>query len=85
MKIKRAVKSENVKTPDNFSKIIDETLNGLEDNYVGVNKKPAFKITFKYASAMIVLLLLILPNISNNISYAMQEIPVFGNIIKLLL
>ena len=82
IKIKKAVKSENVKAPDNFSKIIDETLNGLEDNYRGVNKKPAFRITFKLASAMIVLVLLILPNISNDISYAMQGIPVVGNIVK---
>ena len=82
MKIKKAVKSENVKTPDNFSKIIDETLNGLEDNYRGANKKTAFRITFKFASAMIVLVLLILPNISNDISYAMQGIPVVGNIVK---
>ena len=82
MKIKKAVKSENVKAPDNFSKIIDETLNGLEDNHRGVNKKPAFRITFKFASAMIVLVLLILPNISNDISYAMQGIPVVGNIVK---
>jgi len=82
MKIKKAVKSENVKVPDNFSKIIDETLNGLEDNHKEVNKKPAFRITFKLASAMIVLVLLILPNISNDISYAMQGIPVVGNIVK---
>ncbi len=82
MKIKKAVKSENVKAPDNFSKIIDETLNGLEYNHKGVNKKPAFRITFKLASAMIVLVLLILPNTSNDISYAMQGIPVVGNIVK---
>jgi len=82
MNIKKAVKSEKVKAPDNFSKIIDETLNGLEDNYRGANKKTAFRITFKFASAMIVLVLLILPNISNDISYAMQGIPVVGNIVK---
>ena len=66
MKIKKTVKSENVKAPNNFSKMIDETLNELEDNHRGFNKKPAFKITFKYASAMIVLVLLILPNIARN-------------------
>ncbi|MCI9366642.1 MAG: DUF3298 domain-containing protein [Clostridia bacterium] len=82
MNIKKAVKSEKVKAPDNFSKIIDETLNGLEDNYRGANKKTAFRITFKFASAMTVLVLLILPNISNDISYAMQGIPVVGNIVK---
>ena len=82
MNIKKAVKSEKVKAPDNFSKIIDETLNGLEDNYRGANKKTAFRITFKFASAMTVLLLLILPNISNDISYAIQGIPVVGNIVK---
>ncbi len=82
MKIKKTVKSENVKAPNNFSKMIDETLNELEDNHRGFNKKPAFKITFKYASAMIVLVLLILPNISSDISYAMQGIPVVGNIVK---
>ena len=84
MNIKKAVKSEKVKAPDNFSKIIDETLNGLEDNYRGANKKTAFRITFKFASAMTVLVLLILPNISNDISYAMQGIPVVGNIVKVI-
>ena len=81
-KIKKAVKCENVKAPDNFSKIIDETLNRLEDTHREFNKKPTFRITFKFASAMIVLVLLILPNISNDISYAMQGIPVVGNIVK---
>ena len=83
-KIKKAVKCENVKAPDNFSKIIDETLNRLEDTHREFNKKPTFRITFKFASAMIVLVLLILPNISNDISYAMQGIPVVGNIVKVI-
>ena len=71
-KIKKAVKCENVKAPDNFSKIIDETLNRLEDTHREFNKKPTFRITFKFASAMTVLVLLILPNISNDISCAFR-------------
>ena len=84
MKIKKAAKSENVKVPDNFSKIIDETLNGLEEVDIKLNSKPVFTITFKFVTAIIVLMVLILPNISSEISYAMQGIPLVGDIVKIV-
>lgn len=81
-KIKKIAKEENVKAPDNFIKIIDETLSNLEEIKEPVKDKTAFKITLKIVVALVLLSFIILPNVSQEISYAMQEIPVVGNIVK---
>ncbi|MCI8392717.1 MAG: DUF3298 domain-containing protein [Clostridia bacterium] len=83
-KIRKKVKSENVEAPDNFSKIIDETLNGLEDVSVKASKIPMFRMSLKVAMAMVVLSLVILPNISKDISYAMQQVPIVGSLVKVV-
>lgn len=83
-KIRKIIKSENVKAPDSFSKIIDATLDNLEYPNKKLNKIPIFRISLKLATAMIILSLLVLPNISNEISYAMQEIPIVGDLIKII-
>lgn len=84
IKIRKAVKSENVNAPDSFIRSIDETLNDLENINKKSDKKSVSRITFKFASAMVVLVVFILPNISNDISNAMQGIPLVGNIVKIV-
>ena len=83
-KIKRIAKSENVKMPDKYINTIDETLNSLEDNNEKKKIKPMWKYGLNFAIAMAILSFIVLPNLSPEIAYAMQEIPIVGNIVKVI-
>lgn len=82
-KIKKIAKSENIKAPDNFLNSIDETLENLTEKNQN-NKNVVLGYRLKLATAFILLAFILLPNISPQISYAMQKIPVIGNLIKVI-
>ena len=83
-KIKKIAKDENIKASDKYFKTIDETLESLTDKNEKINLRSRWKNSMKLAMAMTVLTFVILSNVSPKISYAMQEIPIIGNIVKVI-
>ncbi len=81
-KIKKIAKYKNLVAPKKYSKMADETLNNLKEN----EKK--LKLTYNYklklTIAMIVLTFILLYNTSPKFAYAMQEVPIIGNIVKVI-
>ena len=61
--------------------MIDNTLENLAENK---QKKFPFKLTLKIATVAIISTFIILPNLSPEVSYAMEQIPVIGNIVKVI-
>ena len=83
-KIKKIAKKENIKTPDNYLEFIDKTLENLTDEKEKNNIGILWRYSLKVVTAMAVLTLVILPNISPKISYAMQQWPVIGDFVKVI-
>lgn len=83
-KIKKIAKDENIKAPNKFYKSIDETLENLTDKNEKTNFNLAWRYSLRFAIALILLTFIVLPNISPKISYAMQELPIIGNIVKVI-
>lgn len=84
-KIRKIAKRENIKAPDRYLKFIDETLENItEEEKPKNNIKPIWGYTLKFATAMALLSFILLPNISPKISYAMQQWPIIGNIVKVI-
>ena len=84
-KIRKIAKRENIKAPDRYLKFIDETLENItEEEKTKNNIKPIWGYTLKFATAMALLSFILLPNISPKISYAMQQWPIIGNIVKVI-
>lgn len=82
-KIKKIAKSENIKAPNSFLNSIDETLENLTEKKRN-NRNVVLGYRLKIATAFILLAFILLPNISPQISYAMQKIPVIGNLVKVI-
>lgn len=83
-KIRKIAKNENIKAPDKYIKAIDETLNNLKNNQERIKIRPMWKYRLNFGIAMAVLSFIVLPNISPEIAYAMQEVPIIGNIVKVI-
>ena len=64
-----------------FYKSIDETLENLTDKNEKTNFNLVWRYSLRFAIALILLTFIVLPNISPKISYAMQELPIIGNIV----
>ncbi len=83
-KIKRIAKNENIMASKKYSEMVDKTLNNLKENEERIELKPKYNYKLKVAMAMLVLAFILLPNISPEISYAMQELPIIGGIVKVV-
>lgn len=83
-KIKNISKAESIKIPSEFSQMLDETLGGLENKSIKSKRSFSFNIYMKVALAVVFCSFIVFPNISPKISYAMQEIPIVGNLIKII-
>ena len=83
-KIRKIAKDENIKAPEKYVSCIDTTLRNLTNKKDRINMKAICEYSFKFAIAMVLLTFIVLPNISPKISYAMQEIPIIGNIVKVI-
>ncbi len=84
MKIKKIAKKENIKAPEKYLKSIDETLNNLQDTREKKYVKQIWGYSLKFALAIALITFVILPNLSTEVSYAMQKLPVIGNFIKVI-
>ncbi len=84
-KIRKIAQKENVKASDKYSKLIDATLENLiKEEKQKNNIKPLWGYTLKFATAIVLASFILLPNISPKISYAMQQWPIVGNIVKVI-
>ncbi len=82
-KILERFKNEEYNCPKDISVRIDET---LEDLRASNDKKSFFNagIAFRFAVVLCVSFFIIVPNVNMNMAYAMQEIPVIGEIVKVI-
>ena len=85
IKIRRIAKREKIDIPEKYHKNISNILDSLETNEnTSKNKNYMFKVCMNTVMAVLIFSIIILPNINSNISYAMQKIPVIGNIVKIV-
>ena len=83
-KIKKIAKKENVKAPSEYFKNINGVLSNLEDKKEETKINPMWKYALNTVMAISIISFIILPNISPNIAYAMEEIPIIGKIVKVV-
>ena len=85
-KIKKIAKDENIKAPNKIIRClyIYLAIENLTDKNEKTNFNLAWRYSLRFAIALILLTFIVLPNISPKISYAMQELPIIGNIVKVI-
>ncbi len=85
IKIKRIAKKEEINIPEKYHQKISNILETLEpvDN-MNKNRNYRFKLCMNIVMAVFIFSIIILPNVNSNISYAMQKIPVLGNLVKVV-
>lgn len=81
-KIKKIAKSENIQMRSEYTEKVNETLNNLKEKEEKIKVRSMNKFTF--AIAMAVFAFILLPNISPTLAYNMQEIPILGNVVKVI-
>lgn len=82
-KIRKALRESAPPMPEEMSKRFDQTLSELAEK-----KRPRrrYKLLRPVAAGVVtafVLVFLLLPNVSANVSYAMQDLPLIGGIVKI--
>ena len=85
--LKDEVKNSKKNIPDDISLMIAETLKQLPDKEAGVvkiNRINRAKTLTRMAAAAVLVLLITLPNVSYDIAYAMANLPVVGEIFKII-
>ena len=76
---RKALKEDMPQMPPQMAERFDETLAGFRNRTV--RRSMAFRVV-RAGAVLLLVLFLLLPNISPTIAYAMQEIPVLGEIVK---
>ena len=84
LKIKKIARDEDIKAPDKYLKCVEQTLNDLKNNEEEIKPIWSNMRKFNYAIAMTMLMFMFLTNVSPKFAYAMQEIPIIGNIVKVI-
>lgn len=82
IKIKKMAKKENVKASESYSNVINQTLYDL--GYDEKKSKSKIKYKLDLAASMLIFAFVMLVNLNPQMAYAMQEIPVVGNIVKIV-
>ena len=83
-KIKKIARDEDIKAPDKYLKCVEQTLNDLKNNEEEIKPIWSNMRKFNYAIAMTMLMFMFLTNVSPKFAYAMQEIPIIGNVVKVI-
>lgn len=83
-KIKKIARDEDIKVPDKYLKSIEQTLKNIKNNEEETKQIWSHRRRFNYAIAMTMLMFVILTNVSPKFAYAMQEIPIIGDIVKVI-
>ena len=84
LKIKKIARDEDIKAPDKYLKCVEQTLNDLKNNEEKIKPIWSNMRKFNYAIAMTMLMFMFLTNVSPKFAYAMQEIPIIGNVVKVI-
>lgn len=81
-KIRRLLKKEKIVMPESIAQRFDFTVAWLQKN---TERKPHFfTIGIRTTAVLLLLAFFILPNVSPEIAYAMQEIPVVDKIVRVI-
>ena len=83
-KIKKIARDEDIKAPDKYLKSVEQTLNDLKNNEEKIKPIWSNIRKFNYAIAMAMLMFVLLTNVSPKFAYAMQELPIIGDIVKVI-
>lgn len=83
-KLKKIAQNEKITVPKNYYDIVEKTLEDLPESNENIKNTIGWKYSFNFAVAMIMAFMFILPNISPQVAYAMQEIPVIGDFVKVI-
>ena len=83
-KIKKIARDEDIKAPDKYLKSVERTLNDLKNNEEKIKPIWSNIRKFNYAIAMAMLMFVLLTNVSPKSAYAMQELPIIGDIVKVI-
>ena len=83
-KIKKIARGEDIKAPDKYLKSVEQTLNDLKNNEEKIKPIWSNIRKFNYAIAMAMLMFVLLTNVSPKFAYAMQELPIIGDIVKVI-
>ena len=83
-KIKKIARDEDIKAPDKYLKSVERTLNDLKNNEEKIKPIWSNIRKFNYAIAMAMLMFVLLTNVSPKFAYAMQELPIIGDIVKVI-
>ena len=83
-KIKKIARDEDIKAPDKYLKSVERTLNDLKNNEEKIKPIWSNIRKFNYAIAMEMLMFVLLTNVSPKFAYAMQELPIIGDIVKVI-
>ena len=83
-KIKKIARDEDIKAPDKYLKSVERTLNDLKNNEEKIKPIWSNIRKFNYAIAMAMLMFVLLTNVSPKFAYAMQELPIIGNVVKVI-
>lgn len=83
-KIKKIARDEDIKAPDKYLKTVEQTLNDLKNNEENIKPIWSNIRKFNYAIAMAMLMFVLLTNVSPEFAYAMQELPIIGDIVKVI-
>ena len=83
-KIKKIARDEDIKAPDKYLKSVEQTLNDLKNNEEKIKPIWSNIRKFNYAIAMEMLMFVLLTNVSPKFAYAMQELPIIGDIVKVI-
>ena len=84
LKIKKIARDEDIKAPDKYLKCVEQTLNDLKNNEEKIKPIWSNIRKFNYAIAMAMLMFVLLTNVSPKFAYAMQELPIIGDIVKVI-
>ena len=83
-KIKKIARDEDIKAPYKYLKSVEQTLNDLKNNEEKIKPIWSNIRKFNYAIAMAMLMFVLLTNVSPKFAYAMQELPIIGDIVKVI-
>ena len=83
-KIKKIARDEDIKAPDKYLKSVEQTLNDLKNNEEKIKPIWSNIRKFNYAIAMEMLMFVLLTNVSPKFAYAMQELSIIGDIVKVI-
>lgn len=84
MRIKKLAKAEKLVIPQEISLAFEETLSNLPEKKTSNGYKPRRILRPILASAAVLVFVVFfaLPNISENVAYAMEKIPVIGDMVR---